>query len=106
MIEKSRESASSRGYGRRWQAYRAGYLKSHPLCAMHEAQGQVVPAEVVDHIVPHKGDQKLFWDPSNHQALCKQCHDSHKQRQEKSGAVVGCGMNGVPIDPLHHWNRR
>ena len=27
-----------------------------------EAQGRVVPATVVDHVVPHRGDQKLFWD--------------------------------------------
>lgn len=24
---------------------------------------------------PHRGDQKLFWDESNWQALCKPCHD-------------------------------
>jgi 5-methylcytosine-specific restriction protein A len=35
---------------------------------------------VVDHIVPHRGDKKLFWDSSNWQALCdgqtgRGCHD-------------------------------
>jgi len=70
---------------------------------MHQAQGYTVVADVVDHIVPHKGDHKLFWDPSNHQALCKQCHDGHKQRLEKTGAMSGCSLDGVPIDPDHHW---
>jgi 5-methylcytosine-specific restriction protein A len=30
---------------------------------------------VVDHIVPHRGREQLFWDESNWQALCKPCHD-------------------------------
>ena len=34
-----------------------------------------VRATVVDHIIPHRGDQKLFWDQNNWQALCKSCHD-------------------------------
>ena len=97
--------AAKRGYNRRWQKYRERYLREHPLCVMHQQQGRAVAAEVVDHIIPHKGDHKLFWDPKNHQALCKQCHDRHKQRLEKSGAVIGCDLNGVPIDPGHHWHR-
>ena len=35
----------------------------------------IVRATVVDHIIPHKGDQKLFWDTRNWQPLCKPCHD-------------------------------
>ncbi|WP_330848890.1 HNH endonuclease [Mangrovicoccus ximenensis] len=42
------------------------------------------PAQVVDHIQPHRGDQSLFWDVSNWQALCKCCHDREKQRQERT----------------------
>ena len=32
-------------------------------------------ATVVDHITPHQGNQNLFWDTNNWQALCKPCHD-------------------------------
>ncbi|WP_336801465.1 HNH endonuclease [Kaistia sp. MMO-174] len=35
-----------------------------------------------DHITPHRGDPRLFWDPSNLQTLCKPCHDRDKQRLE------------------------
>lgn len=52
------------------------------MCA---AEGKVVAANVVDHIVPHKGDEKLFWDEDNWQALCPPHHDSDKQMLEKSG---------------------
>jgi 5-methylcytosine-specific restriction protein A len=100
-----RQTAAKRGYSSRWQKYRARYLQANPLCVMHQAWGQVVPATVVDHIQPHKGDQKLFWNPANHQALCKHCHDSHKQRQERSSKVIGCGLDGVPVDAGHHWRR-
>lgn len=40
-------------------------------------------AEVVDHIVPHRGDEKLFWDESNWQALCKRCHDSKTMTEDR-----------------------
>ena len=100
-----RKTAAQRGYGARWQRYRAGFLRKHPLCQMHMLQGQVVEASVVDHIVPHKGDQTLFWDKANHQALCKTCHDSHKKRFELSGAEVGCNVDGIPVDPSHPWNQ-
>lgn len=68
-------------------------------------RGAVVRAVVVDHKVPHRGDMNLFWDKSNWQALCKQCHDGHKQRQEKSGVVVGCSADGLPLDTNHHWHQ-
>jgi 5-methylcytosine-specific restriction endonuclease McrA len=37
----------------------------------------------VDHITPHRGDLKLFWQRSNWQALCTPCHSGRKQSQEK-----------------------
>lgn len=42
-------------------------------------------AAVVDHVRPHRGDEALFWDVSNLQALCKRCHDGAKQRAEAAG---------------------
>lgn len=73
--ESRRGSSSERGYSAAWQRARAGYLRNHPLCAEHQKRGVLVPATVVDHIVPHKGDKDLFWDSSNWQPLCKRCHD-------------------------------
>ena len=40
---------------------------------------------VADHIVAHRGDEALFWDGANLQCLCKACHDSDKQREERAG---------------------
>jgi len=80
--DRRRGSAASRGYGSRWQKARATFLLRHPLCVCHLANGRVEPATVVDHIVPHQGDQSLFWDSGNWQALCQSCHDSIKARVE------------------------
>ena len=85
---ENRESAAKRGYGRRWQKYRERYLREHPLCVMHQQQGHTVAADVVDHIVPHKGDPRLFWDASNLWCVCGDCHRTVCQRIEARHA--GC----------------
>lgn len=73
--QEQRPSAAKRGYGRKWQKARASFLNKYPLCKHCEAKGITEAATVVDHIIPHKGNQQLFWDIFNWQALCKRCHD-------------------------------
>lgn len=73
--EQGRGTSTERGYGALWRKYRLGFLRENPLCVLHLARGLVVPATVCDHIEDHKGDQVLFWAPSNHRALCARCHN-------------------------------
>lgn len=73
----ARENASERGYDSKWRSARALFLKKNPLCVKCREKGKLTPATVVDHIIPHRGDPVLFWDRSNWQPLCKDCHD-HK----------------------------
>ena len=73
-FELTRPTASARGYGSRWRAARERYLAEHPLCVACLAMGRPRVATVVDHVVPHKGDDRLFWDEANWQALCRHCH--------------------------------
>jgi 5-methylcytosine-specific restriction enzyme A len=75
LANHTRGTAAERGYNYKWQKARLGYLKKHPLCIHCQLEGIFIPARVVDHIVPHKGDTKLFWDKSNWQPLCKRHHD-------------------------------
>ena len=91
-------------YGRRWKKARRIYLSTNPTCRYCQQLGKLTEATVVDHITPHRGDAELFWDESNWQPLCQPCHDSVKQRQEKTGPLVGNDTNGDPLDPAHHWN--
>ena len=84
-FDEQRGSASERGYNHVWAKARATYLRRNPLCVMCKAAGRFTPAKVVDHIVPHKGDQTLFWDSDgNWQSLCATCHSKHKQRLERA----------------------
>ena len=78
-----RQSSSARGYGRKWEAFRAAFLMSNPLCDFCKGKGIITPAQVVDHDIPHKGCPDLFWN-NTFTALCKPCHDQTKQRMERS----------------------
>jgi 5-methylcytosine-specific restriction enzyme A len=106
-LDQQRPSAAQRGYGSRWRKARARYLADHPLCASCLAGGRLTSAAVVDHVVPHGGDRRLFWDEGNWQALCKSCHDSKTVRDGRWGRRRrhGCDIDGMPLDPEHPWNR-
>jgi 5-methylcytosine-specific restriction endonuclease McrA len=77
---------TERGYGYAWQQARKRHLYAHPLCVMCEQAGRVTEATVVDHKIPHRGDQALFWDESNWQSLCATHHSSDKQREENKAS--------------------
>ncbi|RCW85434.1 HNH endonuclease [Phyllobacterium bourgognense] len=77
-FDQKRPSARARGYNNEWQKARAEYLRHHPICRCGAT------AQCVDHIQPHKGNQRLFWNRANWQPLCLPCHNSIKQRQERS----------------------
>ncbi len=84
--EKARGSASSRGYGYRWQRYRRRYLAEHPLCERCEEQGHTMVATVVHHIKEATGKHDpLFWQEQNHQALCRECHEEVHRRAKPTG---------------------
>ena len=76
--DRHRKSSHQRGYDERWRKYRKYFLDLHPICNICKTE----LATVVDHIVPHKGDMVLFWDKTNHQALCKRCHDVKTARED------------------------
>lgn len=76
--DQRRPSARERGYDSKWDKARTAFLAVHRTCAKCGA-----PSRVVDHIIPHKGDMRLFWNRGNWQALCTTCHSSRKQREER-----------------------
>lgn len=97
-----RGSATSRGYGRRWDAYRKWFLHRFPRCGDRpkgapktsdsrcRAQGLIVAATVVDHIVPVTGpNDPTFYKPACHQALCARCHDSKRGREGHAARKAG-----------------
>lgn len=80
--DRERGTSAQRGYGHRWRKARATYLQSHPLCVHCRQRGRVTAATDVDHIKPHRGDQALFWDKDNWQALCASCHSAKTARED------------------------
>ncbi len=87
-------------YGRKWRAARLIHLSREPLCRMCADDGQVTAAAVVDHITPHRGDARLFWDRANWQSLCAHHHNSVKQAAEVADMVapVMCDADGYPTE--------
>jgi len=99
-----RRTDGPRLYGRKWGKFRAAFLAEHPLCRLCEARGRTTAASLVDHVDPHRGDVERFWN-NEFQALCATCHNSVKKRQEEGGYLVGCDVDGWPVDPNHFWNK-
>lgn len=62
---------------RKYLKIRKIFMAKHPFC---EICGR--PATDLDHIVPHRGNLKLFWDQKNWQALCHSCHSKKTKRGE------------------------
>ena len=81
--DKHRGTAASRGYDAKWKRARDIFLRVNTLCVECEKEDRLVPATVVDHIIPHKGDYELFWDKNNWQSLCKRHHDMKTVRESR-----------------------
>ena len=83
---KSHEYYNSRG----WKQLRRAYNMSHPLCERCLLKGISRQAEHVHHVRPFltgKTDEErwqLLLDPTNLQALCRECHEEvHRQLNKK-----------------------
>jgi 5-methylcytosine-specific restriction protein A len=56
-----------------------------------------VPSQVVDHKEPHHGQHDLFWNPANHQALCKPCHDRKTVRENEGFGRKANGFKSLQL---------
>jgi 5-methylcytosine-specific restriction endonuclease McrA len=88
----------------RWTKRSQQQLHDHPLCAICLKRGRVTPAEVADHVIPHKNNYEMFWW-GDLQSLCSSCHSSTKRQEEIHGYSREIGMNGWPVDPDHPANK-
>jgi 5-methylcytosine-specific restriction protein A len=88
--ELRRPNATERGYDAWWRAERDAFLKVNTQCKRCGDD-----ANVVDHVIPHRGDRTLLWDRSNWQPLCTSCHARWKQSSEaKDRARTNGGRGG------------
>jgi 5-methylcytosine-specific restriction enzyme A len=83
--KEHRPSATQRGYNSKWSKVSKEYRTRHPLCADPYAlhKGRLVPGDLTDHIIPHRGDPALMWDEANNfQTLCRGCHGVKTARED------------------------
>jgi len=78
--EKLRPTAAQRGYDSKWSRESKAFLAlpGNQFCAC----GCGRPADMVDHIIAHKGDKKLFWDRKNWAAKNRSCNSRKAARFE------------------------
>jgi len=78
----TRPNARQRGYTWEWEKASKAYLAlpGNELCAC----GCKQRANMVDHIVAHKGDMRLFWDRSNWQPYHTTCNSKKAALYEGS----------------------
>jgi predicted kinase len=89
---------------KRWRARHSAQLQQHPLCAMCLAESRVTAAAIADHILPHHGNEELFFFGLL-QSLCRHHHNKTKQEIEAKGYCNDIGLDGWPTDPNHPANR-
>jgi 5-methylcytosine-specific restriction endonuclease McrA len=123
MRTDHRLSARQRGYTWQWEKARADFLADpdNQFCVKCKARGLLNAGTmrmdgtretssrriglVVNHRVPHRGDQRLFWDRSNWEPLCHDDHDITAQREEHGRVTNGADVRGRPLAADHPWNR-
>jgi len=100
-----RKQAAKWYKSKQWQQLRSAQLTKQPYCQCPHHKGKTMPANVVDHITPHRGNKSLFFNVRNLQSMLKRCHDKYKQSQEKggSGFMQGCDEQGNPLSAAHDW---
>ena len=79
-------------YDKDWERYRKRFLAVNSECY---ACGSL--AIVVDHLMPHQGDEKLFKKLDNHIPLCIVCHNTATSLFDKKY------VRGNPIDKKIAW---
>lgn len=101
--DRKRGNRHARGYGSKWTRESKAYLEEHRTCVHCGAESQCV-----DHIKPHRGNQRLFWSRDNWQALCLSCHsrktksDSPPQRSPAK-RPMRFNADGSPVESDHQF---
>jgi 5-methylcytosine-specific restriction endonuclease McrA len=90
-----------------WLAIGRAVLSQRPFC---QVPGCPERSRDVDHVKSRRSGGASL-DPGNVQALCTSHHSQKTARQDRPAyrssdkplRAKGCGVDGLPVDPLHHW---
>lgn len=105
-VSARQKPPEQRGYNEKWKAARAAFLLAHPYCAECRISGSNIPATDVDHFIPHRGNELLFWSVENWQSLCRYHHRGKTIRDDmpdKVNAVYPLGLrpSAIPLTIVH-----
>ncbi len=92
-----RDPKRQRLYSTAWKKRRLNHLAKYPWCEECLSKGIYTEATDVHHVIPHRGDVKIFWS-SPLQSLCHACHSRITATEGKGGSKVqglGVGERGV-----------
>lgn len=67
-----------------WRKLRDSYIRRYPLCAECLRHGKIIPAKIVDHIVPVANGGDPF-NEDNLQSLCQHCHEVKSNEEGSRG---------------------
>lgn len=79
-------------YDHDWEKYRIKYLALNQKCYSCGDK-----STVVDHLVPHQGDEKLFRKTDNHIPLCQICHNKVTALFDRRHRA------GINVNPKIQW---
>lgn len=88
----------------RWREKALAQFAAHSLCSRCSTDHRPVAASVANHVIPHKGNETLFWE-GELESVCAPCHDGAIRSEEARGHRIGMTIDGRPKDPKHPWNR-
>lgn len=83
---ENRPNAYQRGYNDRWRARTAQWIQEQAQqgncrCAYCKVPLTGRRRDIhVDHVVPHNGNQELFWDENNWAMSCPSCNSAKGNR--------------------------
>lgn len=97
-VRTERAPAHERGYTRRWAKVSKAYIDAHPLCLGCQAVDRIEATTLTDHVIPHRGNERLFWDPANRQPACRWHHDVIKQALERRFDAGEIGAADLRLD--------
>jgi 5-methylcytosine-specific restriction protein A len=66
----------------RWRRFRDWYIGCNPFCQHCQADGHIVKATIVDHVV-ERVDGGAPFDADNAQSLCAACHNRKTKLEQK-----------------------
>ena len=94
-----RATGHEKAYNYKWGKASKKYRKHNPLCVSCQLSGRTSAASCVDHIIPHRGSNDLFWDKGNWCSLCWRCHSAKTRREDslstwkpRERMLVICGL--------------